>query len=288
MFARLALRDAVAVLQDAGVETARNDAEWLFAAALGVGRAELHVMLDEPLPPSIARGLTASVRRRARGEPLQHILGWESFRGLRLRITRDVLVPRPETELLVEWALDLLPTGAACVIDVGTGSGCVACAVVAERPDVRVVAIDLSPAAVVATRENAARLGLGSRLFLTGGDLLGAVRGGSADLIVSNPPYLSRGSLRWLPREVRDHEPRLAVDGGDAGLEVIRRLVRDAPRVLRPGAALVMETGGGDHAHAVRDLMIEAGFIGLDARRDLTGVERFVSGRLAGGTERHP
>ena len=281
MSARVALRDAVATLREAGVETARADAEWLFADALGVGRAELHVMLDEPLPTSIAHGLTAAVRRRARGEPLQHILGWESFRGLRLRVTRDVLVPRPETETLVECAHALLPPGAVRVIDVGTGSGCVGCAVATERPEARVVAIDLSTAAVFAARENAARLGLSQRFVVAGGDLLGAVRDASADLVVSNPPYLSRGALRWLPREVRDHDPMLAVDGGAGGLEIIRRLVRDAPRVLRPGAPLIMETGGGDQTQAVGELMRAAGFSGLEVRRDLTGIERFISGRSA-------
>jgi len=188
-------------------------------------------------------------------------------------------VPRPETEMLVECALALLPPGRVRVVDVGVGSGCVGCAIAAERPEARVVAIDLSSAAVFAARENAARLGLGPRVVVAGGDLLGAVRDASADLIVSNPPYLSRGSLQSLPREVRDHDPRLAVDGGVGGLEVIRRLVQEAPRVLRPGAPLVMETGGGDQTQAVGDLMMAAGFTALEMRRDLAGIERFVSGR---------
>lgn len=281
MSARGALRDAVAVLHDAGIETARNDAEWLFADALGVGRAELQVMLDDPLPGPLAQSLGAAVRRRARGEPLQHILGWESFRGLRVRVGCDVLVPRPETETLVDCALALLPPPGAAgprIVDVGTGSGNIACAIAAERPDARVLAIDLSLAAVFVARENAVRLGFGARVAVAGGDGLGPVRGGSADLVVSNPPYLPRGTLRSLPREVRDHDPRLAIDGGDDGLEVIRALVTGARRVLRPGAALVMETGGGDHTRAVCGLMAAAGYLNVDVRRDLVGIARFVSG----------
>src|SRR5262249_47967206 len=158
-----------------------------------------------------ARGLTASVRRRARGEPLQHILGWESFRGLRLRITRDVLVPRPETELLVEWALDLLPAGAACVIDVGTGSGGLALPGRPPLPPRRRsghgAAPTPPPPAAGAGRESGARRGLGPLLCVRGGNRLAALPGGLADPRVSKPPSLSRGSLRWLPREVRDHEP---------------------------------------------------------------------------------
>jgi release factor glutamine methyltransferase len=281
MSGRGALREAVAVLHGAGIETARADAEWLFADALGVGRAELHVMLDEPLSAPLTRTLDAAVRRRARGEPLQHILGWESFRGLRLRVGRDVLVPRPETETLVDCALALFPrahAGVVRVIDVGTGSGNIACAIAAERPEARVVAIDLSLAAAFIARENAARLGLGARVAVAGGDVLSAIRSACVDLVVSNPPYLPRGILATLPREVRDHDPRLAIDGGAEGLAVIRTLVADAWRVLRPGGALVMETGGGDHARAVRALMEAAGYVAIDVRKDLTGVARFVSG----------
>jgi release factor glutamine methyltransferase len=281
--ARRALREAVATLHEAGIDSARNDAEWLFADAFGVGRAELHVMLDdEPLATSIARAVAAAVRRRARGEPLQHILGWESFRGLRLRVGREVLVPRPETEILVDRALALLPPAGprgVDVVDVGTGSGNIACAIAAERPDARVLALDLSPAAIAVARENAASLGLAGRVSVAGGDLLAGVRAASMDLVVSNPPYLPGAILRTLPREVRDHDPRLAIDGGADGLEIIRRLVDDARRVLRSGGALVMETGGGDHTHAVSGRMTAAGYDDVDVRPDLLGIQRFVSGR---------
>lgn len=283
MSARRALREAVAVLHDAGIETARNDAEWLFADAFGVGRAELYVMLDdEPLAASIGRALTAAVRRRARGEPLQHILGWESFRGLRLRVGREVLVPRPETEILVDCALALLPPPGprgVDVVDVGTGSGNIACAIATERPDARVLALDVSPAAIAVARENAAHLAVAGRVTVAGGDLLATVRTASMDLVVSNPPYLPRAILKTLPHEVRDHDPRVALDGGTDGLEVITRLVEDARRVLRPGGALIMETGGGDHTRAVSDRMTAAGYRDVDVRPDLLGVRRFIGGR---------
>jgi release factor glutamine methyltransferase len=281
--ARRALREAVAVLRDAGIDTARSDAEWLFADAFGVGRAELHVMLDDgPLAAPTALAVAAAVRRRARGEPLQHILGWEGFRGLRLRVGRDVLVPRPETEILVEGALALLPPAGprgVDVVDVGTGSGNIACAIAAERPDARVLALDVSPAAIAVARENVACLGLARRVAVAGGDLLTGVRAVSMDLVVSNPPYLAAASLKTLPREVRDHDPRVALDGGADGLALIVRLVDDARRVLRSGGALIMETGGGDHTHAVALRMTGAGYHEVDVRADLLGVRRFVSGR---------
>ncbi len=280
---RRALREAVATLHEAGIDTATNDAEWLFADAFGVGRAELHLMLDdEPLPASTAAGVAAAVRRRARGEPLQHILGWESFRGLRRRGGREVLVPRPESEFLVEAALALLPPSGGPpvdVVDVGTGSGNIACAIASERPDARVLALDVSSAAIALARDNAASLGLGGRVTIVRGDLVGTVRARSMDLVVSNPPYLPRAVLKTLPREVRDHDPRVALDGGAHGLEVIARLVDDARRVLRSGGALIMETGGGDHTRTVAEQITAAGYVDVDVRADLLGVRRFVSGR---------
>jgi len=148
---RAAIEAATTRLRDAGVDTARVDAEWLMAGLLGVGRAALAANLDEELTPALAARYDAAVTRRERREPLQHILGWEEFCGLRFTVTPDVLVPRPETEMLVEWTLSLLPRAGArrrLAIDVGTGSGCIACALAVARTDVDVVAIDASPAAV--------------------------------------------------------------------------------------------------------------------------------------------
>ena len=174
---RLTLRGrlaaATATLAAAGIATPRVDAEWLLAGVLGVGRFDPGLAADAALPPALAARFEAAVRRRAGREPLQRILGWEAFRGLRIRLTGDVFVPRPETEALVEWALELLPPPGRrpLAVDLGTGSGCIACALAAERPDADVVALDVSPAAAAVARDNAAALGLGTRVRVVAGDL---------------------------------------------------------------------------------------------------------------------
>lgn len=272
------LRQATATLAAAGVEPARVDAEWLLAGVLEVPRLTLHLALDRALPGATLARYAEAVRRRARREPLQHVLGWEGFRGLRFELSPDVLVPRPETETLVAWALELLPPGPCRVLDLGTGSGCVACAIAVERPDARVVATDVSPAAAALARRNAATLGLDARVRVVVADLLDGLHG-AWDLVVANPPYLPSAMLPSLAPEVARHEPAGAVDGGPDGLAVIRGLVAGAPRALRPGGALVLETAGGDQAGDVAALMQRAGLGALGVRRDLAGVARFVGGR---------
>lgn len=274
------LRQATATLAAAGVEPARVDAEWLLAGILDVPRLALHLAPDRALPGDALARYADAVARRARREPLQQVLGWEGFRGLRLRISADVLVPRPETETLVGCALELLPPGACDVLDVGTGSGCIACALAAERADVRVVATDISPAAAALARRNAAALGLQARVRVVVADLLDAVRG-RWDLVVANLPYLPSGMVPALAPEVAQHEPFRALDGGPDGLAAITPLVEGAPRVLRPGGALALETAGGAQAERVAALMRRRGFVEVGVRRDLPGVDRFVSGRVA-------
>lgn len=277
---RDALAAAARVLAEAGVGSPRVDAEWLLAGILGVGRATVH--LDQGLSPEQGERYERAVRRRARREPLQRVLGWEEFHGLRVQLTGAVLVPRPETEVLVDWALTLLPPRLPArrptVVDVGTGSGCVACALASRRPDLAVVAVDVAADALHAARANVAALDLAARVRVVASDLLGAVRGRSAHMIVANPPYLPTGSLAALAPEVRDHEPWLALDGGQDGLAVIRRLVRDARDCLVPGGTLVLETAGGSQAHAAAALMREAGFGRVLVHNDLAGIERFVAG----------
>jgi release factor glutamine methyltransferase len=272
------LAAATTTLADAGIETARVDAEWLLAGLLGVGRAALALGLDAGLDADTARRYDAAVRRRAAREPLQRILGWEGFRGLRLRVTPDVLVPRPETETLVDWALALAPTP-RLVVDVGTGSGCIACAIAAERPSVRVVAIDHSPAAAAAARANVDALGLADQVLVVVGDLLEALGPGHADVIIANLPYIPAGMLPTLAPEVKQHEPAVALDGGIDGLRLIRRLIATARPRLSAVGVLVLETVGGPQAPAVVELMRTAGFTEVATRSDLLGVERFVAGR---------
>jgi release factor glutamine methyltransferase len=272
------LAAATATLARAGVETPRVDAEWLLAGLLGVGRAALARDLDTGLDAETARRYDASVRRRAEREPLQHILGWEGFRGLRLRVTPAVLVPRPETETLVEWALELMPAPRLAV-DVGAGSGCIACAIAAERPAARVVAIDRSPAAAAVARGNVEALGLGTRVEVVVGDLLTPLGAAGADLIVANLPYVPTSTLATLSPEVTRHEPVAALDGGADGLAEIRRLIATAGSRLAAGGVLVVETAGGTQTSVVMELMRTAGFTRVATRADLPGVERFVAGR---------
>ena len=273
---------ATTVLEAAGLSSARVHAEWLLAGLLGVGRVAVRMDLAETVPAPIAERYAHAVSRRARREPLQRILGWEEFRGVRVRLTDAVLVPRPETETLVEWALALLPPPGArrlLAIDLGTGSGCIACALASERPDLDVIAVDVSPAAAAVARENARALGLASRVGVVAADLLDGVRDLGADLIVSNPPYLPSALVPKLAPEVRIHEPRLALDGGADGLALIRRIATTARRYLRPSGALAVETAGGDQTEAAAALLRAAGWDRVAVRADLVGIDRFVAGR---------
>jgi len=273
---------ATTALEAAGLPTARVDAEWLLAGLLGVGRVAVRLGLGQAAPAPLAERYAHAVSRRAQREPLQRILGWEEFRGVRVGLTEAVLVPRPETETLVEWALALLPPPGArrlLAIDVGTGSGCIACALAAERPDLDVVAVDVSSAAAAVARENARALDLAARVRVIAADLFDGIRGLRADLIVSNPPYLPSALMPELPPEVRIHEPRLALDGGNDGLAVIRRLAVAARRYLRAAGALVVETAGGAQASAAAALLRRAGWDQVAVRADLAGIDRFVAGR---------
>jgi release factor glutamine methyltransferase len=280
---RAKLAAAAELLAAAGIPTARVDAEWLLAAVLGVGRFEAQLDLDRVLPTPVAERYEAAVRRRAQREPLQQVLGWEGFRGLRVTLTADVLVPRPETETLVEWALGLLPAQQDGVrlraLDLGTGSGAIACALAAERRDVDVIAIDVSRAAAAVARDNARQLGFAGRVRVVAGDLTDSLRGVRADLIVSNPPYLPSALVGGLEPEVQRHEPRLALDGGPDGLALIRRIVGASREALHPSAPLVLETAGGDQAGAVAAILRAAGFATVAVRADLAGIDRFVAGR---------
>ena len=280
------LREGEAVLLAAGLATARAEAEWLLAAVLGGDRYAVYLAPDRAPDVVQAARYRALLARRAAREPLQHLLGFEDFHGLRLRVTPAALVPRPETEGLVEWALeeiDLL--GAARAADIGTGGGAIACALAAARPGLSVIAVDRSPAALRVAAENAARLGLAERIACREGDLVEplASRGERVAVLVANLPYLPGWSIETLSPEVARHEPRLALDGGADGLEVIRRLVREAPAVLLDGGAVLLEIGPGQAAPLGR-LLGAAGFRAVEVRRDLCGVERYVGARWPGVT----
>jgi release factor glutamine methyltransferase len=222
----------------------------------------------------------ALVDRRAAHEPLQYILGFEDFHGLRLAVTPDVLIPRPETEGLVQWAIELLKDlNSAVAADLGTGSGAIACVLAASLPGVEVLAVERSLGALAVASDNVRRLGLGERVKLLAGDLfepLGSIRS-ALDLVVANPPYIPSAVLPTLPTEVSAFEPRMALDGGPDGMAVIRRIIAGAPAALRPGGWLLMEIGE-EQAGPLASLMAAEGFSGIRARRDLRGVERYIGG----------
>jgi release factor glutamine methyltransferase len=262
---RDALDSAVIALTAAGCETPRLDAEVLLAAVLGVDRAALISHPERPLEPAEARRFQTAAARRREREPVAYITGRRGFRTIELEVDARVLIPRPETEFVVEAALEL-PAGAR-VVDVGTGSGAIALSLKAERPDLEVLATDSDPGALDVARANARRLGLG--VTFVHGDLLAGV---AADAVLSNPPYVSDGE-RLMP-EVRRWEPRAALIAGPDGLDVIRRLVPAAS-----GARLLAVEVGAGQAAAVAALARDAGFAAVEAVRDLAGIERVVVGR---------
>jgi release factor glutamine methyltransferase len=264
---RDALDSAVIALTAAGVDTPRLDAEVLLAHALGVDRLTLIVDRDARVEGPAVRAFQDAVRRRAVArEPVAYITGVKGFRHLDLHVDPRVLIPRPETETLVEAALEAVPQGAR-VVDVGTGSGAVALALKDERADLRVTGTDVSGDALAVARANAARLGLDVAFSL--GDLLEGV--GEVDAVVSNPPYVDDGAQ--LAPEIVRHEPALALRAGPHGLDVLRRLVPAA--AARGAGVLAVEVGAGQAA-AVEELAREAGFARSARRADLTGIDRVV------------
>jgi release factor glutamine methyltransferase len=266
---REALDSAVVALQAAGVDTPRLDAEVLLAHALGVDRLALVTDRERRVEGPAVRTFQDAVRRRSvRREPVAYITGTKGFRHIDLRVDARVLIPRPETETLVEAALHL-PRGAR-VVDVGTGSGAVALALKDERPDLDVIATDTSADALAVARANAARLGLD--VAFVEGDLLDGV--GDVDAVVSNPPYVADSDT--LQPEIARHEPAVALYAGPEGLHVIRRLVAQAAASTARFVAL--EVGMGQAAE-VGEVVRAAGFADIETRRDLAGIERVVAGR---------
>ncbi|MDQ5836481.1 MAG: peptide chain release factor N(5)-glutamine methyltransferase [Acidobacteriota bacterium] len=282
-----ALREAATRLRVAGVEEARREAGSLLSHVTGRDRTHIITHADEELTPDELSALRAAVSRRAAGEPMQYITGRQEFYGLEFEITSDVLIPRPETELLVETALELLkerPSPLVC--DVGTGSGCVAVALLHARDDARALALDISAEALRVAARNAERHGVGSRMLALVSDCLEALGAEEYadlrfDLIASNPPYIAERDLAGLQREVREHEPRVALTPGGDGLSVIRRLLTEAPRRLKPRGHLLMEIGFNQHEQ-VAALVDPRAWTLLDIHRDLQGIPRTVALRLAG------
>jgi release factor glutamine methyltransferase len=263
-----------------GIESARLDAECLLAHALGVDRLRLYVDFDKPLAPAERAGFRELVRRRAESRvPVAQLVGRKEFWSLPLTVTKDVLTPRPETETLVEAALELAPEREAelHVLDVGTGSGAVALALAAERPKARVTATDVSPAALAVASGNAERLGLAGRLRFLTGSLYEPVAGERFDLIVSNPPYLWDAPGAAHAPELA-HEPREALFADEQGLALLRRLAQGVAERLRPGGAAAFEVSP-EQADRVAGWCRDAGLLDVTQRRDLARRVRVVFGR---------
>lgn len=263
-------------LRERGVEEARLDAQLLLADVLKVDRVGLYLNYDRPLDGAELAPFREMVRRRARREPVQYILGKTEFWSLPIRVTPAVLIPRGDTEVLVEEALKRAPQ-AKTVLDVGTGSGAIAVALAREIPGARCEGIDISSEALAIAAENARENGVADRIVFRRGDLA-ALPGMSWDLIVSNPPYIPHGDLATLMPEVRDFEPRLALDGGPDGLAPYRHLGRQSREKLSPGGWLLVEVGIGQ-AEMVQKLLAENGLKEVFARADYAGIPRVVGGK---------
>ena len=271
------LKKTEAFLKGKGVASPRLDAELILGHHLGLDRVQLYLQFDRPLTESELSPMREHVKRRGNREPLAWVLGTKSFWKLDLQSHTDVLVPRPDTETLVEAALALIPEAGECfVADIGSGTGAVGLSIAAERPDVRLFATDISDAALRCTKDNVVALGLSNRVAVLKGALLSPIPAERAiDIVVSNPPYIPSADIDALEPEVSDHEPRLALDGGADGLDIYRQLIPAAAQRAR--VAVLVEVGAGQ-AEAVAQMMTEAGLQSPTVHTDLAGHGRVVQG----------
>jgi release factor glutamine methyltransferase len=272
-----AIQEASGVLRDASVPEARREAGSLLSFVLERDRTHLISHSDEYLSSEQFQRYRQVVERRSLGEPLQYITCSQDFYGREFRVSPAVLIPRPETELLVESALQLLREGNSNICDVGTGSGCIAVTMLCERPDLRGVALDVSEAALDIARQNALRWEVQDRISFSISDCFNGLTPdqNDFDMIVSNPPYVSGAAIPGLQREVKDHEPKIALSPGPDGLSVIRCLIQDAPRFLRKAGYLLLEIGF-DQGEAVEQLVDPSSLELIEIRPDLQGIPRIV------------
>ncbi len=273
-----AIAVAEAALSAAGIEEARLDAEWMLADLLHLGRAELSLRAEDLLTEDAGQSYRLRVEKRAGRIPLQYVLGWELFRGLRLKVDPRALIPRPETEGLVELVAKLPLPVESRVLDVGTGSGCLAIGLGRACMRWRFLAVDVSGKALALAGENVRRHRLGARIQLKRADLFEMdrwTRPASFDLLVSNPPYVAEHEWETLQPEVSVHEPRQALVAGPEGLDCYRALIPAAFGCVRPGGVLALEIGC-DQATAVRSLAEAAGWRDIRVERDHHGRDRFV------------
>lgn len=273
-----AWQGAKARLEAAGLPGPVIDARLLVEAAAGATRADIVGDPYRELTPDQETTLEAFLARREHREPVSHILGRKGFWKIMLSVTADVLTPRPDTETLVEYVLRDFPEHAAwSVLDLGVGSGTILLAILAERPAARGLGVDVSEEALAVARDNAAALGLAGRTALLRGDWTEGLGEETFDLVVSNPPYVASDVIATLEPEVRDHEPRIALDGGADGLSHYRTLALEVLRVLKPGGRFAVEIGY-DQKAAVEALFRDAGALGVTTIKDLADRDRVVTG----------
>jgi release factor glutamine methyltransferase len=266
-------------LEDAAIASPVIDARLLLEAAAEATRTEIVTDPYRLLTAEQQARLDDYLERRIRREPVSHILGRKGFWKIMLQVTPDVLTPRPDTETVVEHALRDFPEHAPwSVLDLGVGSGAILLALLAERPAARGLGVDVSEEALAVARENAANLGLGSRVALLRGDWTEGLADENFDLVVSNPPYIAEAVIETLEPEVRDHEPRLALSGGPDGLSAYRTLAPEILRVLKPGGRFAVEIGY-DQREAVEALFRAAGAEAVETVRDLGDRDRVVTGQ---------
>lgn len=264
-----------------GVEQPRLIAEQLMSHVLKCPRLQLYVRFETVLEEEQLAPLRAGLRRLGAGEPLQYVVGDAGFMGHTFRVDRRGLIPRPDTETLIAAVLEcgeLWIRPAVTVADIGTGSGCVAVSLALGRPEARMLAVDLHEEALDLARENAALNGVAARIDFRQGDLLEGIGAAMLDAVVGNLPYIPSADCANLPRHIREHEPMSALDGGPDGLDLIRRLVREARVVLKPGGWLFLEIGF-DQGPAVVGWLGDNGFVNVAVRQDLGGRDRVVMGQ---------
>jgi len=290
---RTALKEGIHLLREARVPSETLASELLLLHVTRRDRTWLYAHPEEILDSQILESYFSLLHRRAAGEPTQHLTGKQEFWGLEFEVTPDVLIPRPETEHLIEVALDRLAvrelrssrdpklTGEGLtLVDIGTGSGCIAIALAKELPATKIYATDISPAALAVAQRNATHLGFSSRIQFLESNLLMAFSSSHQsllfDLLISNPPYIGRKETSTLPIEVRDHEPASALFGGEEGYELYGLLIPEAARHLKPGGLLVLELGH-DSLSAVRPLLETPHWTNLHVTHDLAGIPRVLS-----------
>lgn len=265
-------------LKKKGVENATVAMELLVARLTKCGRGTIHAVLDTVPSAVLVEALRRGMSRVASGEPVQYVLGQWDFCDLTLKVDKRALIPRPETEQLVEWVLQsplFARNPKPFVVDFGTGTGCIILSIAKARKEGVFLGIDVSPDAIALAKENAALLGLADRVKFAEGDGCGEFDPASIDLLVSNPPYIPTATVDALPPLIREHEPRLALDGGPDGLDIYRSLVGDAVMVLKTGGELYLEIGD-EQGPAIHALLEEYGFTQVEIRKDLAGHDRFA------------